>query len=463
MGIRLKHDAAALGTGGGRGGGDGSSQRKYGQALVMQQQEANRRMQERQQDAMLAYGRERRGVVDDWNRRAEEDVRARQRFQMATDARREENQRMLDARRDDQAIDHKNRMEVIGQGQDFQRRMMEDEIARSDKERRDQARLASAMAKGEIEQAIADGEFDEATARKLQQTFIDELAIIDDTYPDETQRDEALAQLRARRLRMAQNRKSLQANTPNQPQSALDAFNQNQEIEDRFMDLAREELAAGSDDGKPPVYDDIFKRAQEIYDTRYKAAGGAGGGQQQPSGAPAARQQGGAEQTAASGQASAQQAAAPRKWEEMEMPDVPPIDWKRAIENSPAKEESFSNMAFHYGNMEPDIQKAVNYAIGEANAPGVAEARNYLASQGIDMNLMMQMPQANQDWSPLGAPSESRQKMVNIKKFSKSQPKDVQNAIAIWMDPKQNDDAKKIAMRHLMNRGVDLLSVANGQ
>lgn len=483
MGIRIRHDGAGVGASGGGASGGGSSQRKYGQALVMQQQEANRRMQERQQDAMLAYGRERRGVVDDWNRRAEEDVRARQRFQIANDARAAENQMMLDARREDRDADHTNRMEILGKGQDFQQRMKDREIANSEKQRRDETALAAAMAKGEIEQAIADGEFDEATARKLQQTFIDELAITDDDYPDEIQREVALAQLRARRLRIAQNRKAVAADAPSPPASAIEAFNQNQDVEDRFMALAREEFGSKTDMKGPPVYDQLFKRAEEIYNKRY----GIGGGEAGRSGARGSQPAptGGAQNTPQAGGAGKGQASAFNNMDNTALAEVLTggVTWKDKAREDQLSTDYFAkdiefgknmddgkfvkneNLTRAINSLSPEMRRAYRIAHTntrelEASDEAKQAAAEMLKRAGIDPDLIKQIPAAKTpDWSGLGSSSGVRSGLGRLYAESREADPDIQNAIAILVNPRENAKDREKAMEHLKKRNFDVMSI----
>jgi hypothetical protein len=248
-------------------------------------------------------------------------------------------------------------------------------------------------------------------------------------------------------LRIAQKRRDA---LPQQQMTSDQAFRDNPEMGQKFLDMAIKEASASEN---PAAMQNVGKRARELYDQLYGAGGQA---------APAAQgQMPGAPPVVPPVAPAAAQPAAP-DYSLFDKPG-PAVDWKKMQASSPADEERMSNLQQHFTGLPPQAQNAVGYAIQPGVDPqGKMMANAYLRENGFDLNLMGKVPQAPRlDWLSVmnGQSAEERPQITAIRKFSETQPPDIQNAIGLVMNPKSSPEAKKNATAHLMNRGVNLLEI----
>lgn len=162
MGITFRHDAAAVAL-----PTTNASGRKYGQQLVLQQQQQKYATQQAQQDRMFdAYKMESQNIAQqqrDWQQR--DFVLNRDRDQNKLQ------QQQMDAARQQQFMDDARKQQS-----------------------------------GMIMADIQSGEYDPNTARKLQQNLVAESEALGNPQLDATQRAEALQKIRAERALLASNR-----------------------------------------------------------------------------------------------------------------------------------------------------------------------------------------------------------------------------------------------------------------
>lgn len=465
MAIRVQHQGAGAGA-----GIDDGFKRKYDMRMKQQEKVQDRMFQVGLQNRNVALQRENMIIGDNLqnNQRriarqdAQADLQQQQEFQAERDAAnfdRQKNMRRVAAVQD--RLDRQQQAD-LGREEWNRRRNVTAEEARLEQDR--MARLNRAIQRSDLETGIELGEFDDNTAKKLKETFDIEERIMSDEQMDASQRDEALAKLNARRLRISQNRRD-SVSTP-QPANARQAFDMNPELEDKLTQQAMEQLktqytmqkeAHEIDPSKPlpaiPTYDDALNMAGQMWDQRQKF------GQQQTAGAP------GTQPVPPSAVPPVAPNAGQPPAPDYSMFDKPGpvIDWKKMQADSPANEEMMSNLQRHFTGLPPQLQNAVGYAIQPGVDPqGKMMANTYLRENGFDLDLMGKVPQAPRvDWLSLASsrPTEERSQFSAIRKFSESQPADIQNAIALVMNPKTTKEAKKNATAHLMNRGINLLEI----
>lgn len=162
MGITFRHDAAAVAL-----PTTNASGRKYGQQLVLQQQQQKYATQQAQQDRMF-------------------------------DAYKMESQNIAQQQRDWQQRDF-----VLNRDRDQNKLQQQQMEAGRQQQFMDEARK---MQNGMIMNDIQNGFYDQNTARELQQTIIAESEVLGTKYADATQRANALQQIRDRRAVLAANR-----------------------------------------------------------------------------------------------------------------------------------------------------------------------------------------------------------------------------------------------------------------
>lgn len=471
MAIRVQHQGAGAGA-----GIDDGFKRKYDMRM---------RQQEKVQDRMFQVGLQNRNVaLQRENMVIGDNLQANQRRQARQDAQADlQQQQEFQAERDAANFDRQKNMRRVAAVQDRLDRQQQADLGREEWNRRRNVtaeenrleqdrimRLNRAMQRSDLETGMELGEFDEITSKKLKETFAAEDEILSNEQMDPTQRDEALAKLNARRLRISQNRRD-SVSMP-QPATARQAFDMNPDLEDRLTKQAMEQLqsqykmqaeAHELDPTKPapaiPTYEDALNMAGQMWDQRQKFGQQPAAQGQMPGGAGLNGMPPGA--PPATGQSPPPAAQVPQdpaaRWSSMGMPPLPDPEWGKMISKSPAMEEDLTNLQFHTSSLPPEIKNAFNYAMQPVNSPGSAEANQYLQSSGFDLELMAKIPQApRMDWLSVASArsSDDRPKVTAMRKFSESQPADIQNAIALVMNPKTSPEAKKKATAHLMNRGV---------
>lgn len=420
MGIRLRHDAAALGTGGGRGGGGGSSQRKYGQSLVLQQQQNAQRMQDRMFDNMSAVrnelwarNRDATRIQADRDRvelnaelqgknidkeaelreigKQKDEVRAK----AARDEQWERQKELLD-RQNQQWMDQtqtKFRMEneQFEGRYEFQERKKQEELLRQE------AVEARVDRDNVIREAIKENRFSPAVAKELNASFDYEADILSDKKMNPVQQQEALDQLRSQRRLLAASQ--MFNNVQRGPMSAREAFDKDPELEQQFLEMSKEIATLR---GETPTYEELLKSAGDMYETRLRFGmqqGGQGGmdagGQQQPAnpwaqvaGAPQGGQEAGptsqylypAEAIKASGLAPA-----------------PQVDWNAKIGSvSDDLKPKYQGMVEFRQRQAPDVQNAIDTLFADVAPEQREMAVDYLEDRGIRITDIMNQAKGNQ-------------------------------------------------------------------
>jgi len=276
MGIRIRHDAAAVAL------PANSANRKYGQQLVMQQQQQKYQGQQAGYDRLFQLGRDQQQNAFQIGR-----DNAQKDFVMVRD----QQQNAFQMQRD-QAL---GEQQLQQQQMEMRQKFMED---------------ARKQSSGMIMDGIRNGEYDPVTARKLQQNLVNEAEALGNPQYDATQRAEALQKLRAERALLSANRLEkppeptaqeqfekgvvVDPNTgmryrqtakgdyepleqpKKQPTNAREYYAEN---EDKFqkdldatMTAMQSEVTAGT--RKDPVTPEAaWKKMQEDYDFRQKALG----------------------------------------------------------------------------------------------------------------------------------------------------------------------------------------------
>lgn len=172
MPISFRHDAAAVMP------SSNQAQRKYGQSLVLQQQQQKYNEKQAGYDRLFQLGRDQQQFQNDFVK----DVRQ---------------QTFLERQARDQNKFQLDRDKALAEQQQQQQ-----EVARQNAFM-DEARKQSA---GMIMEDIKNGMYDPVTARKLQQSLVDEAEALGNRELDATMRAEALAKIRAKRLLDSANR-----------------------------------------------------------------------------------------------------------------------------------------------------------------------------------------------------------------------------------------------------------------
>lgn len=172
MGIVFRHDAAAVAV------PSNSGTRKYGQQLVLQQQQQKYNAQQAGYDRMFQLNR-------DYQQNAF--AAAREQRQQAFIGDRDKAQNAFQLERDKALLEQQRQQQEAMRQQKFM----------------DDARKQSS---GIIMDGIKNGEYDPATARKLQQNLVEESEVLGNPALDATQRAEALQKLRAERAMLSSNR-----------------------------------------------------------------------------------------------------------------------------------------------------------------------------------------------------------------------------------------------------------------
>lgn len=172
MPITFRHDAAAVAT------PSNQAQRKYGQSLVLQQNQQKYQAQQAGYDRLFQLGRD---VQENQNQFARD---VRQNFFEGV-RQREQNNFVLG--RDKAQAEQQMQQQEAARQQAF----MED---------------ARKQSGGMIMQDIQNGEYDPVTARKLQQSLVAESEALGNPGLDATQRAEALQKIRAERAMLTANR-----------------------------------------------------------------------------------------------------------------------------------------------------------------------------------------------------------------------------------------------------------------
>jgi hypothetical protein len=143
------------------------------------------------------------------------------------------------------------------------------------------------------------------------------------------------------------------------------------------------------------------------------------------------------------------------------------LNWEKRKNENASAEERMTNMQNFFEKASPDIQNAITYTMQPGtDAPNKAFANKYLADKGIDVNLLEKVPVGPKpEWLSLAGSGNqgSREEITNIRNFYDTAEPDIQNAIAVLLNPKANEMAQTNAIRHLNNRKVDLAKIKNPQ
>lgn len=183
MAITFRHDAAAVTP------PSNASTRKYGQSLVLQQQQQKYQGHQAGLNRLFDAAQQERQNVVQFGRDLQQNA-----FQVGRD--KDQNQFQLD--RDKNLFDQKQ------QEQEAERRRAFLEDARN-------------QSSSIIMEDIENGLFDPATARKLRQNLVEESEALGNPELDPTQRAEALQKIRAERAMLSANRQEKSPPKPPQP------------------------------------------------------------------------------------------------------------------------------------------------------------------------------------------------------------------------------------------------------
>lgn len=412
MGIRLKHDAAALGTGGGRGGGDGSSQRKYGQSLVLQQQQNAQRMQDRMFDNMSAVRNEMWAQNRDATRIQADRDRVKlnaelQRENMGKEAELREIGKQKDevrakAARDEQwerqkeLLDRQNQQwmdqtqtkfrmenEQFEGRYEFQERKKQEELLRQE------AVAARVDRDNVIREAIKENRFSPAVAKELNASFDYEADILSDKKMNPVQQQEALDQLRSQRRLLAASQ--MFNNVQRGPMSAREAFDKDPELEQQFLEMSKEIATLR---GETPTYEELLKSAGDMYETRLRfgmqQGGMDAGGQQQPAN-PWAQ---------AAGAPQGGQAAAANPVEAIKasgLAPAPQVDWNAKIGSvADDLKPKYQGVAAFRQQQAPDVQNAIDTIFADVTPEQREMAVDYLEDRGIRITDIMKRGKPNE-------------------------------------------------------------------
>lgn len=264
MPITFRHDAAGVVP------PSNSATRKYGQQLVMQQQQQKYQGQQAGYDRLFQLGRDAQQNQNQFVRDVRLNVMADRQQQAQNDFQLKRDQAQADQQQQQQEIERRNKF-------------MED---------------ARKQSSGMIMQDIQNGNYDPATARELQQTLVAESEALGNPEIDATQRAEVLQKIRAKRAVLSANRiekppaptpqeqfeKSLVTGPdgtqyrqnskgdfeplqqqPKRPTSSHEAFAADPKLKDKYMEAAIEMKQKNDEFGKPkPLTRDERKEAVEL-------------------------------------------------------------------------------------------------------------------------------------------------------------------------------------------------------
>lgn len=309
MPITFRHDAAAVVLPSTNEAGT-----KYGQSLVLQQQQQKYAAQQAGYDRMFTLGRDQQQQMQQAMRQGQ---------QNAANTIRDVNQQVFQQQRDKMLFDQQQQQQEA----ERQRAFM------------DEARKQSS---GFIMESIKNGEYDPATARKLQQNLVAESEALGNPQLDATQRAEVLNKIRAERAMLSANRmepppkptaqdqfnqsivtdpetgQRYRQNAkgdyepiqqqPTRPTSADEAFMADPKLRDKYMVEAKEMVTERDEFGKPKPLDEATrKEAAELAKKLYEEDNNLG----TPTPAPALPATGAAPAIAPESQSILEPAAAP--------------------------------------------------------------------------------------------------------------------------------------------------------
>lgn len=272
MPITFRHDAAAVVLPSTNEAGT-----KYGQSLVLQQQQQKYNAQQAGYDRMFTLGRDQQQQMQEAMRQGQ---------QNAANTIRDVNQNVFQQQRDKMLFEQQQQQQEAARQQAFM----------------DDARKQSSSF---IMESIKNGEYDPATARKLQQNLVAESEALGNPQLDATQRAEVLQKIRAERALLAANRMEAppkptaqdQFNQsivtdpetgqryrqnakgdyepiqqqPTRPTSADEAFMADPKLRDKYMVEAKEMVTERDEFGKPKPLDPATrKKAAEMAKKLYE-------------------------------------------------------------------------------------------------------------------------------------------------------------------------------------------------
>ena len=281
MGIKLRYDAAAVAL------PSDQANRRFGQSLVMQQQQQKYQTQQAGYDRMFT-------------------------------ALRDQNQNMVQQQRDwmqrDFALNRDKEQRDFAVSRDKLQFEQQQQLMEQQRQQQfmDEARKASS---GMIINDIQNGHYDPVTAGKLQQSLVTELETLGDPKYDATQRAEALAKLRSERALLMEGRMEIpdrptaqdnfdqrvvngpdgsqyiqngkgdfvplqpkQQQQPQRPQNAIEFYTQNQDQMQKDVAAELKSLQEQADLGTLPKgvtadRDTAWKNVQDNYNWRQKQLG----------------------------------------------------------------------------------------------------------------------------------------------------------------------------------------------
>lgn len=406
MAITLRHDAASFG--GSRGGGSNRG-RKYD--LAIQQQQLAQNNANRAQDRMFQFGMQERGAMlrdlgNQQQARRQEDI-------MRLDAGLREEGRVADfdrnvqqtrINRDEDRMDRAQGRMFDRDEWDRRRGLNMDDEATA---RNRLARINRATQRGDLEFGIENGEFDDRTAKSLRETFDAEEAIVSSNEMDDVQKDEALAKIMARRLRLAQNRIDRQTRPP---QNAREAFDANPDMYKEYLGMAQQQAMQNYKLGTeayeadpennplptPPTFESTLNLAGEMWDARQRF------GMQQQAIPPIG--QGGSPAQPAPPVSQAQPqvdppTSPPTAEVSRELPKAPQLDWDTAIASKPNEIDRvrLRRAKAYVDQASPEIKNAVEILLSTSSSreDKVKATKVLRIDNNISLADIMETPEPN--------------------------------------------------------------------
>ena len=259
MAIRVQHQGAGAGSGVNT---DSNFKRKYDYQIKQQEKLQDRMFQVGMQDRSAAMRRQEmiigNNLQDNQRRQAREDAQIdlKERREFDAKLRGEERQNKLADIENNRAFNMEQQDRQFEMQQFNRQQGMDDE--QSARARLD--RINRATSRGAIKAGFEMGEYDGPTQRLLQDT-LDQEDVILSTKLEDDEREEAMAQLMARRVMLMQ-RKQDKVVEPPRPIPVQEAF-QDPKVAQQYLTFAQQIL---SQDGMAqPDMDTVLEKALELY------------------------------------------------------------------------------------------------------------------------------------------------------------------------------------------------------
>ena len=462
MGIKLRYDAAAVAL------PSDQANRRFGQSLVMQQQQQKYQTQQAGYDRMFT-------------------------------ALRDQNQNMVQQQRDwmqrDFALNRDKEQRDFAVSRDKLQFEQQQQLMEQQRQQQfmDEARKASS---GMIINDIQNGHYDPVTARKLQQSLVTESEILGDPKYDATQRAEALAKLRSERALLMVGRMEIpdrptaqdnfdqrvvngpdgsqyiqngkgdfvplqpkQQQQPQRPQNAIEFYTQNQDQMQKDVAAELKSLQEQSDLGTLPKgvtadRDTAWKNVQDNYNWRQKQLGLIGEPTLAPP-LPDSSQQG--QNGSTLGDASSD------AWSMGEWKDLANQAGDGRV-NSPSTQSQPAQQQSNQPNAPQNQSSAVK--LGDAsNYPWLRDQSGN--TYPVNTTSQSQQPASvpAPDFTALASSAQDdidRALIHTLGNIYQTQPPDVQAAIGKIIDPKASHDDARAAEAYLRSKGINVNQLISG-